>query len=390
LTRPAMGKKKGKKGKGKKGKSSKYLDLEDGPMNHNGFVPNSQPMKIYLCEREKVIPEVEIPEKVKGEEKARLTRMQELRETRGTVPEDQPCKFLRVGDHEYSHVSELKQRIWEVSKITREKQHLFFQTAKEKGGRPISDLRGWREAWPWPKDLHVVEVHDELPLEAYHICEKTPERIAWEEKEAARIAEEMANNPELKKKADEKAKKELEERQAAGKKKPDKKGKKGKKSGKGKGKPDKDELKKQAKEAAKAAKDLAEKTELQDKARQWPENHLYLLVKVDGMQEVDSFKPHECQTSPVPKRKPGLRKLEPTWAQAHKGPVIVQNSNPIGFVGGLVSDQAPVKGAEKRLPPIRGTTPLAELDSLSLDAANGGDTKQPSISTPAAGAGAGK
>jgi len=73
-----MGKKKGKKGKGKKGKSSKYLDLEDGPMNHNGFVPNSQPMKIYLCEREKVIPEVEIPEKVKGEEKARLTRMQEL------------------------------------------------------------------------------------------------------------------------------------------------------------------------------------------------------------------------------------------------------------------------------------------------------------------------
>eukprot|EP00729_Bicosta_minor_P009991 gene9991-23647_t len=354
-----MGKKKGKKGKGKKGKSSKYLDLEDGPMNHNGFVPNSQPMKIYLCEREKVIPEVEIPEKVKGEEKARLTRMQELRETRGTVPEDQPCKFLRVGDHEYSHVSELKQ-----------------------SGRPISDLRGWREAWPWPKDLHVVEVHDELPLEAYHICEKTPERIAWEEKEAARIAEEMANNPELKKKADEKAKKELEERQAAGKKKPDKKGKKGKKSGKGKGKPDKDELKKQAKEAAKAAKDLAEKTELQDKARQWPENHLYLLVKVDGMQEVDSFKPHECQTSPVPKRKPGLRKLEPTWAQAHKGPVIVQNSNPIGF--------APVKGAKKGLPPIRGTTPLAELDSLSLDAANGGDTKQPSISTPAAGAGAGK
>lgn len=40
-------------------------------MNHNGFVPNSQPMKIYLCEREKVIPEVEIPEKVKGEEKVR-------------------------------------------------------------------------------------------------------------------------------------------------------------------------------------------------------------------------------------------------------------------------------------------------------------------------------
>lgn len=40
-------------------------------MNHNGFVPNSQPMKIYLCEREKVILEVEIPEKVKGEEKVR-------------------------------------------------------------------------------------------------------------------------------------------------------------------------------------------------------------------------------------------------------------------------------------------------------------------------------
>jgi len=380
-----MGKKKGK-GKGK-GKASKYMDLDDGPMNHNGFVPNSNPLRIYLCERDKVVPEVEIPEKAKGEEKARLTRMQELREKRGTVPEDQPCKFLRVGDHEYSHVSALKQRIWEVSKITREKQHLFFQTPKEKGGRPISELRGWRETWPWPKDLHVVEVHDELPLDAYKICEKTPERIAWEEKEDARVAEELANNPKLKKEADEKAKKEMEERQAAGKKKPEKKGKKSGK--KGKGKPDKDELKKQAKEAAKAAKDLLEKMELRDKARQWPENHLYMLVKVDGMQEVDSFRPHACQASPVSKRKPGLRKLEPTWAQAHKGPVIVQNSNPIGFVpppGGLLSDQAPVKGAKQGLPPIRGmNSPLAELDSLSLDAANTGGDGKATISTGAGG-----
>lgn len=303
------------------------------------------------------------------------------------MPEDQPCKFLRVGDHEYSHVSALKQRIWEVSKITREKQHLFFQTPKEKGGRPISELRGWRETWPWPKDLHVVEVHDELPLDAYKICEKTPERIAWEEKEDARVAEELANNPKLKKEADEKAKKEMEERQAAGKKKPEKKGKKSGK--KGKGKPDKDELKKQAKEAAKAAKDLLEKMELRDKARQWPENHLYMLVKVDGMQEVDSFRPHACQASPVSKRKPGLRKLEPTWAQAHKGPVIVQNSNPIGFVpppGGLLSDQAPVKGAKQGLPPIRGmNSPLAELDSLSLDAANTGGDGKATISTGAGG-----
>ena len=299
------------------------------------------------------------------------------------MADDQPCRFLRVGDHDYSHVSEVKQRIWEVSKITREKQHLFFQTPKERGGRPISDLRGWREAWPWPKDLHVVEVHDELPLHVYKICEKTPERIAWEEKDAARIAEELASNPKLKKEADERAKKEMEERQAAGKKKPEKKGK-GEKGGKGKGKPDKDELKKQAKEAARAAKEEAEKMAERDKARAWPENHLYLLVKVDGMQEVDSFRPHPCQASPVSKRKPGLRKLEPTWAQAHKGPVIVQNSNPVGFVpppGGLLSDQAPVKGAKKGLPPIRGTAPLAELDSLSLDAANTGADGKATITT---------
>jgi hypothetical protein len=73
----------------------------------------------------------------------------EQREALGDDPALQPCKFLRVGEHPYSRISELKQRVWELTRLEKVKQHLFFQCAAENGGRRIRELRGWREDWPW-------------------------------------------------------------------------------------------------------------------------------------------------------------------------------------------------------------------------------------------------
>eukprot|EP00039_Didymoeca_costata_P015663 m.270511 g.270511 ORF g.270511 m.270511 type:complete len:169 (+) comp16264_c0_seq7:2817-3323(+) len=54
------------------------------------------------------------------------------------------------------------------------------------------------------------------------------------------------------------------------------------------------------------AKEEAERIAEQDKARQWPQNQLYLLVKVDGLVGTDSFKSHPSKRSPSQTRKPGF------------------------------------------------------------------------------------
>ena len=60
------------------------------------------------------------------------------------------------------------------------------------------------------------------------------------------------------------------------------------------------------KEAAKKAKEEAEKQAQDDKARQWPENQLYLLVKPADMSTLDAFKPDPCQPDAIGRKPRGF------------------------------------------------------------------------------------
>ena len=58
-------------------------------------------------------------------------------------------------------VREMKLRIGEVTGIPFDTIHLFHPTPS---GHPIRDIYGWKETWPWPADLPVAEVFDEMVI----------------------------------------------------------------------------------------------------------------------------------------------------------------------------------------------------------------------------------
>jgi len=318
-----MGKK--KKGKGKKGKESKYLDLNDGPQNHNGFKKHGEPLKIYTCERER--------RKKPGPD--------------DPAPEDaealMPCKTLRAGEILFSHVSELKQRVMELTGVARECQHLFFRASADKGGRPIKELRGWRPSWPWPADLMIIEIHDELPLDAYGVGFKTEERHKKEKAVADAEQALIDNDPKYAKAAMLKKEKEIQERNDAGKKKKSK----GKKSA---GKPNKDELKAMKREEAKKAKAEAEKLAKDDWHRDWVHNHIYMINKPAGMAPLNCFNVHPCQQTDADRaiiaRQQGFPKPPGVMPKAQQNTKVT------------IISREDYKDPEKRsklLPPIRGT-----------------------------------
>jgi len=149
------------------------------------------------------------------------------------------------------------------------------------------------------------------------------------------------NDPKYAKAAMLKKEKELEERNAAGKK------KKGKKSGKkGGSKPNKDELKAMKKEEAKKAKAEAEKIAKDDWHRSWVHNHLYMMVKPAGMASLNCFNVHLCQQTDADRRKQGFPKPPGVMPKAQQNTKVT------------IISREDYKDPEKRtklLPPIRGT-----------------------------------
>eukprot|EP00040_Diaphanoeca_grandis_P006742 m.38473 g.38473 ORF g.38473 m.38473 type:complete len:343 (-) comp17926_c0_seq1:31-1059(-) len=271
-----------KKKSGKKGGKKKSAKAPSGPPpipHYEGFHPDGIPLKVYKIDREKVL---------KGDN---LTpEQQELLAERGDDPATQPAQFLRVGEVLMQPVADLKRRLWELSNIPMERMVLFFQSPPEDGGRPVSELRGWKESWPWPQDFTIVQLADDLALNAYGIGSKTDHRKQVEQAEKDAFEAELNADPERKRKHELQKMADKLARQEAAKKKPNKKSKKGAAT---KGKQPKMSAKELAALEARQAKEAEikrlEKIREQDKVRRWPENQLFLLVKPEGMPNLNAF-----------------------------------------------------------------------------------------------------
>eukprot|EP00041_Stephanoeca_diplocostata_P015247 m.290039 g.290039 ORF g.290039 m.290039 type:complete len:319 (+) comp19974_c2_seq9:271-1227(+) len=288
-----MGKKKsGKKKSGKKGgkkgskKKSANGDKEDGPLDHGGYNPMGEPIRVYCVDREPVPKDIPENEALLAE--------------RGREPDEQPAKIIRIGEFHMSPCSDLKRRIHEVTGIPISRIHLFCRAPQSDGGRPVQEVYGWKNSWPWPQDMLLVNLEDDLPLSAYKITIKSPERLAKERADHAALMKALEDDPELRKEHQKKKllQKEALEAAKASKKKSGKKSKKkggSKKGGKGKGLSEKEQAIHDRKEAEKKAKQEAALREERDKVREWPENQLFMILKPDGMADQPAFTPSGSQ-----------------------------------------------------------------------------------------------
>jgi len=300
-------KKKSKKGGAKKGKKAAPTGPPPIP-NYEGFNPIGIPLKVFKIDREKVI---------KGE--TLTPEQEELLAQRGDDPATQPAQYVRVGESLNAPVLDLKRRIWEMTSIPMGRMTLLFQASVESGGRPISELRGWNESWPWPKDLTVIQLADDLSLVAYDIAIKSGKRKDVERKEHEAFEAELAADPEKKKKYElQKMADKLARLDTAKKDKDRKKGKKSKKGNATKGKAPKMGEKEliifEAKLAKEAEQKRIEKIQEQDRHRRWEENQFYLMIKPEGMADLNAFGSRPAQPKietpkkdfkiPMPKPKP--------------------------------------------------------------------------------------